>query len=47
VERGLRQLPAVVGDAERPPAAARGAWDLVQSSFTLFFLPDLAAVLAR
>jgi SAM-dependent methyltransferase len=37
----------VVGDAERPPAAARGAWDLVQSSFTLFFLPDLAAALAR
>lgn len=43
---GLRNLTAVVGDAEAPPVA-EGGWDLVLSSLTLFFLPDLDAALAR
>ena len=43
---GVRNLVCAVADAGRPPVAP-GRWDLVQAGLTLFFLPDVAAALAR
>lgn len=41
---GLANLECRVGDAEAPDVEP-GAWDLVQASLVLFFLPDLRAAL--
>lgn len=45
-DAGLENVAARVGDAEAPDVD-RAAWDVVQASLVLFFLPDCASAVRR